>query len=102
MGRIDLQLINVVKVVKAACVLHNMLCEQSRLSYMPNPYIDQENLDTGIVTEGEWRKNVPAAFTDKEPPNSCRGSRNAERIRDHFRDYFMGACALPWQENVLN
>ena len=33
----------------AGIVVHNMLCEKSRPSYMPREYIDEENPNTGLV-----------------------------------------------------
>ena len=65
LGRVNLKLENVITIVLTGCVLHNMLCEKSRASYMPNTYIDQEDPVTGTVMEGEWRNNVPTSFTEK-------------------------------------
>ena len=58
--------------------------------------------ETGRVTEGEWRNNVPANFTENQSSNGCRGARSAEKIRDCYKEFFMGAGALPWQENVFD
>ena len=41
LSRINLKLEHAITVVFAATVLHNMLCEKSRPSYMPNGYVDQ-------------------------------------------------------------
>ena len=62
--------------------------------------INQENTQTGTVTEGQSRNEVPASFADMHLVG-CRGSRVAEQIRDHFRGFFMGPGALSWQEHIL-
>ena len=41
--------------------LDDMLYEKSRASYMPPEYIDQEGPVTGVLTERQWRNNVPEA-----------------------------------------
>ena len=58
LSRINLKMDNVIYVVLAVVVLHNMLCEKSRPTYMSNSYIDREDPETGIVIGGEWRNNV--------------------------------------------
>ena len=69
-------------VILAGIVLRNMLCEKPRPSYMPCEYIDQENPNAGILTEGQWHNNVPATFL--EPPLvGCRWmSWNTSRRRN--------------------
>ena len=81
---INLKMDNVIYVVLAAVVLHNMLCEKSRPTYMPNSYIDHEDPESGIVTEGEWRNDVPQGVAENLKPIGCRGSRSAEKIGECF------------------
>lgn len=89
------------KVTLAACYLHNMLCEKSKGSYMPSNFIDSEDPITGEVIEGRWRNDVPRPLTGDEVPTGCRAQTIAESMRLHFKEYFNGPGALPWQEKVL-
>ena len=90
------------KVILAGVVLHNMLCEMSRHSYIPTDFADQEDPITGEINPGIWRSQVPESFGDHSPVlPGCRGTRQAEKYRDVIRDFINGPGALPWQDNVL-
>ncbi|KAJ8912368.1 hypothetical protein NQ315_014735 [Exocentrus adspersus] len=45
-------------IVKAACALDNWLRRTSTNHYMPPGTTDHEDIDTGIMTPGLWRKDV--------------------------------------------
>ena len=89
------------KVILAGVVLHNMLCEKSRASYMPKDYMDREDQNTGEVIGGQWRESVPNAFLQRPTTVGCRGTRRGEEIRNNLKDFFNGPGAIPWQENIL-
>ena len=79
LGRLNLSLENIITIVLAGCVLHNMLCEKSRASYMPGTYIDHEDPVTKELIEGDWRNDVPANFTQNNIPCKSLGPRSAEK-----------------------
>ena len=90
------------KIILAGVVLHNMLCEKSRSSYIPPYFADHEDAFTGTLSNGQWRDEVPESFMEKVSLLGCRGKREAEKIRDTICDFVNGPGALTWQENVLN
>ena len=53
-------------VILAGVVLHTMLCEKPRASYMPIDYMDREDQKTGKVIGGQWRESVPNAFLSRK------------------------------------
>ena len=92
----------ITKVILAGVVLHNMLCEMSRHSYIPMDFADQEDPITGEINEGVWRSQVPDEFNDRSPVLAgCRGTRQAEKYRDAICDFVNGSAALPWQHKIL-
>ncbi|XP_026476143.1 protein ANTAGONIST OF LIKE HETEROCHROMATIN PROTEIN 1-like [Ctenocephalides felis] len=88
----------VIKLVQAACVLHNYLIEKKSTKYVSEGTVDMEK--NGRLIEGCWRD-------DPLPQNSFyslqhTGARNptctAKQVRENFRTYFMSrAGELPWQ-----
>ena len=68
-------LVSINKIILAGIVLHNMLCEKSRASYMPNDYVDQEDPRTGTIIPGQWRETVPNSLSEKPNLVGCRGTR---------------------------
>lgn len=87
------------KIIKACCVLHNWLKTKST-NYIEPGLIDQENPETGELLEGSWRTIPQASFN---PIRNHRGnhSRNAQRIREHYTDYFVGQGRLEWQDRMI-
>ena len=74
-------------VILAGVVLHNMLCEKSRASYMPAEYMDREDQNTGEVICDQWRESVPNAFLEQGPTVlGCWGTHRAEEIRTSSMD----------------
>ena len=102
LSRINVKnLVTINKIILAGVVLHNMLCEKSRASYIPPYFADTEDLFTGIVAIGQWRNEATQTASEKPPLVGCRGTREAEKIRDAIRDFCNGPGALLWQEQVL-
>ena len=70
----------VTKLVLAIAVLHNFLLTKSRGSYLPNGFVDEENLETVEVIPGEWRQNIPAS-TPLEISKSRKTAVSAKTVR---------------------
>ena len=102
LSRINVKnLVTINKINLAGVVLHNMLCEKSRSSYIPPYFADTEDPFTGIVATGQWRNEVTQTDNEDPPLVGCRGIREAEKIRDAICDFRNRPGALPWQEQVL-
>lgn len=74
----------VTKIVKATCVLHNLLQSQSTPAQIVTLLEDADRESHGM-------RNL------KRSGN--RGSKNAEEIRDKFMDYFLNDNVLEWQHD---
>jgi hypothetical protein len=87
--KIPLQPENVDAVVKATCVLHNMLQKRGTpVSQPPQPTYETDRIDAGILREFE--------SVGHRQKKDALG-----RVRDAFKDYFMsGAGAVPWQHQL--
>ena len=101
LSRIYLDEFKVKKLTKAACALHNLLCEKSRDSYAPPLFMDHEDTDDGVIVPGSWRQEVPPNYFDQHYVG-CRGTRQAEDIRRHFKEFFAGPGAVPWQQKMIS
>ena len=99
--RIYLEESKVIQLTRAACVLHNLLCEKSKESYAPPYYVDQEQIQNGCIIPGQWREEIPNDFFQKDYAG-CRGTRVAEEIRNNFKQFFAGPGAVPWQDKMLS
>ena len=85
----------------AIAVLHNFLLTKSSKSYLPNGFVDEENLETGEVIPGEWRQNL-TAITPLEISKSRKAPTSAKTVRDTFKEYFVGPGQLEWQWKMIN
>lgn len=97
---IPLKLETVDKVVLACCSLHNWL-RRTNPTYISTGLIDYED-ENHRTFHGSWRNNSPLGFRDL-PRDVCRNpQRQAQQIRDKYRDYFSNEGAVPWQDRLLN
>lgn len=95
------------KVVKATCVLHNILRQQMIEHHMPNGFADNE--DVGVtgpprqaVRLGQWRDEV-LELDPMTPMGGTNTSNQAKRVRDKFGRYFVSeAGAVSWQDGRVN
>ena len=83
LSRINIRnLAHINKVILAGVVLHNMLCQKSRHSYIPSDYLDQEDPITDHVNPGHLRNSVPVSGDNDVPLlPGCRGTRQAGKNR---------------------
>lgn len=90
------------KVILACCTLHNFLRSKpySRGLYTPTEYMDQENTDTGFVTQAEWRQNGPG-MVGLLPQGGNRTTLEARDVRDELCDCFNSDGQVPWQWNAV-
>lgn len=83
-----------IKIVNAACALHNyLLSTSSRRLYVPPGYVDGEQ------ETGEWRlESQSPHLMPLQAAHSARPfSSNAKDVRTEFEEYFIGEGEVPWQ-----
>ena len=91
----------VVQITLATIVLHNLLREKSKDSYIPPGFIDEED-QGGVLTTGSWREESGIDFVRNLPVSkNNHPSTSAENIQNHFTDHFYGPGQIPWQWNIL-
>ena len=77
------------KIIKASCVLHNMLQKDA----CANPNYEPSDLDSD--------ENLGAALQPLASTKGQRSSHEAFNIRNAYRDYFNSQCGqVPWQNNL--
>ena len=99
---------NAVRIVKAACVLHNYLQQNDNNAavqerqYCPPGYVDTYDSD-GVLIPGKWREDgVSVGFVvgSSQRPNgtSNKHSRAAAEVRNAFANYFVSSVGeIEWQ-----
>nr|CAI5845516.1 unnamed protein product [Callosobruchus analis] len=86
--------------------LHNFLRRHavSRKRYSPSGTFDIENVDTGEITPGSWRRDTAGdtgMISLKKVPR--KAGNDAKLIREEFMNYFMSPeGSLSWQESIAN
>lgn len=86
-------------IVKATIALHNWLRITSPGVYFYRGCVDVEDIETGEIIEGDWRRNVR---TEGLPSVRNFGrlrnpTKRARKVRDELADWFMGEGSVPWQ-----
>ena len=88
---------NVTLVIKGALVLHNFLRNEVGVQYVGESTADYEDA-TGTLHPGDWRKEVSTNQLHSMRPAGVRGSNDATRIRDQFKNYFSSEIgSVSWQ-----
>lgn len=91
----------VVKLVKAACSLHNWI-RKSGLNQTIDIIQDIEDLENGKLIPGQWRKEPQFTGVINLAATSQRNYLNeAKDKRDSLADYFMGEGAVTWQDRMI-
>ena len=92
-------------IVLACCSLHNFLRSrnEARNIYMPTGSIDTKDLETHIVSRGNWRQDKESkGWIPIDKQGSNHHSTDAKEIRDYLCDYFNSDDgAVPWQDNMI-
>lgn len=97
---ISLKLESVDKVVLACCTLHNWL-RKANPTYISSGLIDYEDENHRIVP-GSWRQNHITGLRNIPSSLHRNPQRQAQQLRDKYRDYFNNEGAVPWQTALLN
>nr|XP_022910725.1 putative nuclease HARBI1 [Onthophagus taurus] len=97
---ISLKLQSVEKIVLACCTLHNWL-RKTNPTYISRGLIDYEDENHGIFP-GSWRQENISGLQNLPPTAQRHPQRQAQQIRDKYRDYFNNEGTVPWQRQLLN
>ena len=97
---------NAVRIVKAACVLHNYLQQSDNKAavqerqYCPAGYVDSYDSD-GALLPGKWRDDsvgIVASSSQRLNGTSNKHGRAAAEVRNAFANYFMSSVGeIEWQ-----
>ena len=86
---------NVTLIVKACCIIHNILREEVRATGAA------DDLD---ITEGipaAWRNAEMHDLEEEAPRRGNFATKNAKAVRDYLIEYVNGPGSVPWQENMI-
>ncbi|XP_046663525.1 uncharacterized protein LOC124356515 [Homalodisca vitripennis] len=90
--------------VKASVAIHNWLRITSPGVYFYRGCVDEENIDTGEIVPGSWRRAVQneglVSVKDRSQPRNPK--KAAKEVRDKLADWFMGKGSVPWQLQFVN
>lgn len=90
----------VVKVVKATCVLHNLLRSKVPQKYSPEYQLSREDLAGGIIHPLTLDGSGAGAMVRLRNVGT-NSTRAAREVRKRLRDYFMGPGAVSWQMRMV-
>lgn len=90
------------KIIRASCALHNWLRRTSANHYFSRGYVDEEDINTGTIIEGAWRRELIAALPSISDHNSNHSGRLAREFRDRYADIFSGVGAVSWQDRMIS
>lgn len=89
-----------VQVVKAVCILHNILRRLCGQSYMPPGSFDAEDINYEVIP-GNWRDGE--AMESLRPTTARNHLRIAKETRLKLTNYFVSeAGAVPWQNDITH
>ena len=86
--------------VKAMCVLHNLLRASKDTSYCPPGFTDSVGAN-GYLSEGVWR-TLPVSPLEGLTTTSRSINIAAVQVRERLREYFAGNGSVDWQMRVIN
>ncbi|KAL4084288.1 hypothetical protein QTP88_028113 [Uroleucon formosanum] len=90
----------VVKLVKAACSLHNWIRKTGLSQHSIS--VDIENLESGRLIPGSWRNEEGSSgFRGLGPPTQQNPLTEARKKRDSFAEYFVGEGEVSWQNRMI-
>ena len=65
----------------------NFLLTKSKGSYLPNGFVNEEDLETGEIIPDKWRQ-ILTAITPFEISKSRKTATSAKFVRETFKEYF--------------
>jgi len=91
-------------IILAICCLHNMLRSDSvgRTMYTPPGYIDMEDIMTGQLQQGEWRKEQGQGLLNLQHQGGNRHARAVIEMRETLCEYFNHVGRVPWQDQAIH
>lgn len=92
--------VKVDKIVRCCIALHNWLRKSQGAIHIAT--FDTEDIETGNIIPGSWREFLPAGMVDIERGMQNRSSQQAQKVRDHYADYFVGEGSVPWQARMVH
>lgn len=90
------------KIIRASCALHNWLRLTSPGHYFPRGCVDEEDIDSGSVSEGSWRRELKATLPTITDHSANNAARTARELRDKYAEFFSGAGAVSWQNRMIS
>ena len=90
-----------VKIVKAACVLHNWLLTRSDTEYFSSAIIDKEDVGKYTFPPGSWRELESRGLSRLQSFPPRFPERNARELREYYVDFFNGPGAVTWQDEAI-
>ncbi|XP_045760625.1 putative nuclease HARBI1 [Maniola jurtina] len=90
------------KIIRASCALHNWLRKTSSSTYFRRGCVDEEDTDSGTITEGSWRRELINNLPNITDHNTNYAGRVARDLRNKYAEYFSGPGAVPWQNRMIN
>ena len=90
------------KIIRASCALHNWLRLTSSNHYLPRGCVDEEDMDSGAISEGTWRRELISALPSITDHNTNNAARHARELRDKYADFFSAAGAVSWQDRMIS
>lgn len=87
------------KIVLACCALHNFLRRRNS-NYIIRSLVDDEDLNNGTMTTGQWRNEV-SGFHGLQK-NKQSSTTSASLIRDTFKAYYNNEGKVDFQDRMVN
>lgn len=89
-------------IVKSACALHNWLLCTDRHQFVSANLVDIEDIENIRLIPGAWRAERRSMDDIIGGITSNNSSREAQKTRDEYVDYFSGEGAVYWQDEMIN
>jgi len=89
-----------IKLVKAACALHNWIRKNGKLTNFIS--VDIEDTEMGRIIPGSWCNDSDySGLIDLGIPLQRNYTTDAKQKRNNFADYFIGEGAVSWQNRMI-
>ncbi|XP_055625145.1 putative nuclease HARBI1 [Toxorhynchites rutilus septentrionalis] len=88
--------------VMTCCYLHNYIRKRQPRTYITRSDVDDEDLQSGTLTRGSWRKTVANEGTPLQATVSRNAPSSAKIVRDTYCHYFNNEGQLSWQLKAVS